>query len=359
MTHTRNTKHPRPGASRLRPNGWKALLTAIMIIALASASAMADSSPAYNFLNIPTSTRIYGLGGVNITTIDDNIETIDQNPALLGPEFEMQASFNYMRYIGESNFAGLRFANSVGEQSAWAIGLQYFGYGTLKETDAAGNILGDFSPKDVSFSGAYSHNLSERWRGGFNLKFLYSTYGDYTAFALATDLGVNYYDPDRDLSFSAVVANLGGQIKRFDEAYDRLPVDVRLGWAQSFGTFPVRFSITAWNLTRWNLPYVDPGDGTTTSEAKIVDNFKSNLFRHLVFGADLIPSEKFNLGIGYNYKTRTDMATYSRNFLSGFSLCAGLKVSSCNLGIALAQPHAGASTFMFNIGLNLTQLMNR
>lgn len=321
--------------------------------------ALADSSPAYNFLNVTSSTRIYGLGGINITTVDDDVNSIDQNPALLGPEFEMQASFNYMHYIAGSNFAGLRFANRAGDNGAWAAAIQYFGYGSVKETDVNGTVTGDFSPKDVSFSGAYSHNLGERWRGGFNIKMLYSAYADYTAFALATDLGVNYYDPERDLSFSAVVANLGGQVKRFDEAYDRLPVDIRLGWAQSFGTFPVRFSVTAWNLTRWNLPYVDAGDGSAGSEPVVKDSFGSNLMRHLIFAADIIPSEKFNLGIGYNYKTRTDMSGYSRNFLSGFSLCAGLKVNSCNIGVALAQPHSGATTFMFNISLNLTQLLNR
>ena len=63
-----------------------------------------DSSPAYNFLNIPSSSHIYGLGGVNITLIDDDINLIDQNPALLGPEIDMQAGLNYMHYVGGSNF---------------------------------------------------------------------------------------------------------------------------------------------------------------------------------------------------------------------------------------------------------------
>lgn len=40
-----------------------------------------DSSPAYNFLNIPSSTHIYGLGGINISTVEDDIELSDQNPA--------------------------------------------------------------------------------------------------------------------------------------------------------------------------------------------------------------------------------------------------------------------------------------
>ncbi len=46
----------------------------------------ADGSTAYNFLNITSSSRIYGLGGVNISIVDDDINSIDQNPGLLGPE---------------------------------------------------------------------------------------------------------------------------------------------------------------------------------------------------------------------------------------------------------------------------------
>ena len=45
--------------------------------------------------------------------------------------------------------------------------------------------------------------------GGIELKGIYSSYADYSAFALATDLGINYYNPDRDLSLlGVVVANL-------------------------------------------------------------------------------------------------------------------------------------------------------
>lgn len=342
----------------IRSSFNRAAAVAVLLIGAVFSASAEGSSPAYNFLNVTSSARIYGLGGINITTVDDDINVIDQNPALLGPEFDMQLGLNYMRYIGDSNFAGVRFGNRASERSAWAVGLQYFGYGSITGTDEIGNLTGDFSPKDVNINATYSHDISENMRGGITLKGLYSTYGDYSAFAVATDLGINYYNPDRDQSFSVVVANLGGQIKRFQDAYDRLPIDLRLGWSQSFGHLPIRFSVTAWNLTRWHLPFYETGDGSSTEEFKIKDTFMSNLMRHLVFAADFIPSEKFHVSIGYNYKTRTDMSTYARNFLSGFSIGAGLNVKSFKLGLAYAQPHSGASTFMFNISTNLTELIH-
>lgn len=315
-----------------------------------------DASSAYTFLNISSSSKIYGLGGVNISLVDDDLMSTDCNPALLGPEMTGQIGLNYMHYIGGSNFAGLRYAHSAGEHGAWSASVRYFGYGSMKETLPDGSIVGEFSPKDVAFGATYSRDIYGRWRGGITLRGLYSAYADYSAFAISTDLGVNYYDEERDLSLSMVIANLGGQVKRFNHSYDRLPLDVRLGWSQSFGSFPVRFSVTAWNLTKWKLPYLDAGDGTSEPEMK--DSFKSNLFRHLVFGADLIASPNYYIGLGYNYKTRTDMSTYSRSFLSGFSLCGGINVRSFAVGVAFAQPHTGATTFMLNLTCRLDDLLH-
>ncbi len=332
-------------------------LSAVML--LTTAAHAADGSTAYNFLNITSSSKVYGLGGVNISLVDDDLGIVDQNPALLGGEMDNQILLDYMHYLGGSNFAGLRYARQAGDHGAWSAAIRYFGYGSMKETLPDGSAIGTFSPKDLSFSGAYSHDITERLRGGIDLKMIYSSYADYTAFAISTDLGINYYDSERDLSLSAVVANLGGQVKRFNDSYDRLPFDIRLGWSQSFGSFPVRFSITAWNLTKWHLPFTETGDGSDSAEPKIKDSFSSNLFRHLVFGADLISNPNFYLGIGYNYKTRTDMSTYSRSFLSGFSLAGGIRVKSFNVGVAFAQPHSGATTLMLNLSCNINDFLNK
>lgn len=335
----------------------KTILVAILLFLPALSAQAQDGSAAYNFLNVTSSARIYGLGGMNITLVDDDIAVADQNPALLGGEMSGQIALNYMRYIGDSNFAGFRYAHSAGEHAAWSAGLQYFGYGSMKEALPDGSVVGSFSPKDVSFGGSYSHDITDRLRGGIALKGVYSSYAEFSAFAISTDLGLNYYDPDNDLSLSLVVANLGGQVKRFNESYDRLPFDIRLGWSQTFENFPLRFSVTAWNLTKWHLPYIDNGDGTSMTEPVVKDKFMSNLFRHLVFGVDLISNPNYYISLGYNYKARTDMSTYSRSFISGFSLGGGLKVKNFGIGLAFAQPHTGASTFMFNLSCNINEFL--
>jgi hypothetical protein len=43
--------------------------------------------------------------------------------------------------------------------------------------------------------------------------------------------------------------------------------------------------------------------------------------------------------------------------LSGLSLAAGMNVSHFSFGVALAQPHSGATTFMLNLTYDLNNLI--
>ena len=334
------------------------ILMAALIVALQLLAEDGPKTTAYNFLNVPSSSHVYGLGGHNLTIIDDDINLIEQNPALLGPEFDHQVGINYMRYIGETNFAGLRYGQGVSEHGAFAVGVQYFGYGNIQGAAIDGTKTGTFSASDIAFSLSYSHDISDRFRGGITLKYLYSKYEDYSAGAVAADLGVNYYDPDHEFSASLVAKNLGGQVKKFNEYKDNLPWDIQVGVSKMLGHAPLRLHITAYELTRWNSPYYKIEDVNNPNSGLIKkDSFGSNLLRHLVFGVDVLPTDNIYLGIGYNYRTRTDMATYKRDFMSGLSVGAGLKVRAFGIGAAFARPHTGASTFMFNLTTSIGELL--
>ena len=133
-----------------------------------------DGTTAYEFLNVSPSSHVYGLGGHNLTIIDDDINLVEQNPALLGPEFDHQVGVNYMKYIGSTNFTGVRYGQGLTEHSAFAVGIQYYGYGSMTETDAQGSILVKFNASDINFNVTYSHDIATNIRGGITLKYLYS-----------------------------------------------------------------------------------------------------------------------------------------------------------------------------------------
>ena len=324
-----------------------------------SISALAqDGTTAYQFLDVPVSSHVYALGGHNISIIDDDINLVEQNPALLGKEFDHQVGLNYMRYIGSTNFMGARYGQGIGEHGAFGVGIQYYGSGKMDATDVSGAITGSFNASDMAFTLTYSHDISDRLRGGISVKYIHSSYETDSAGAIAADLGINYYNPDNELSLSLVAKNLGGQVKKFNDKTDKLPWDIQIGVSKGLGSSPFRLSLTAFNLTKWKSPYYEPSDKNNTSSDLVKkDKFASNLFRHLVFGLEYMPSERIYIAAGYNYKTRTDMSTYKRNFLSGFSIGGGMKVKAFGFGVAFAQPHSGATTFMFNLTTSIGELM--
>lgn len=335
----------------------KSLLLSAAILLPCAIARGEHSSDAYGFLNVATSSHVCGLGGNNICIIDDDVTLADQNPALIGPELDKQVAVNYMYYMGTGNFAGVRYGMGAGEHSGWAFGMRYLNYGKFDGYDETGTSIGSFTPTDIIFEGSYARDISDRWRGGANLKMVYSNYEQYSAFAVAVDLGVNYYDPDHDLSFSVVLKNMGGQVKRFDERYNRVPFDIQIGYMQSIGNSPIQISITANNLVRWRIPYYSY-DKDSEEYLKEKNNFFSNFFRHLIFGLQYQPSEKFYVDLAYNYKTRSDMTSFNQNFFSGFSVGAGFKVKGFSAGVAYGMPHKSASTLMLNLACSIGELLH-
>lgn len=311
-------------------------------------------STSYDFLDIPSSSFVFGMGGANVSTVHSDIDLAPQNPALIGPENDKELKLGYMHYYGSSNFASVRYGMAAGSRGAWAAGMRYLNYGHFQGYDLDGNATGTFTVQDLVIEGTYSHDFTYRLRGGINVKMIYSAYEQYSAFALAADLGLCYYDENHELSVGLALKNMGGQLKRFEDRYNRLPFDVELGLTKGFRE-SFYLSITAWHLTKWRLPYYVHENG---NETQMTDpGFFRNFFRHLVFGLEYSPSDKFYLTLGYNYKTASDMAAYQRNFFSGFSLGAGFKVKAFSVGAAFAMPHKGAASILLNLGLDITELL--
>ncbi len=102
------------------------------------------------------------------------------------------------------------------------------------------------------------------------------------------------------------------------------------------------------------MGYYDHKEG---EETELKSNFGKNLFRHLIFGLQYQPNERFYVDLAYNYKMRSDMSNYQRNFFSGFSVGLGFKARTFSIGAAYAMPHKSASSILLNVGLNISELL--
>jgi len=299
-----------------------------------------DGKSAFDFLQLPYSARASAMGGTNISVIEKDPSLVFQNPGFLGPEMDMGLNVSYLMYIADINAASAIFTKAAGERGAWGFGVNYLDYGNIKETTVENIIIGDMSIKDISVNGFYAHDITERIRGGIAGKFIYSSLGDeYTSIGLGVDLGLTYYNPDRDFSLGLTAKNLGGQLTAYIEDRSPMPWDVQLGMTKRLAHAPIRFSITATKLNKWES-YNLKGEK---------DPFIKNLAKHFILGVDLIPSDNFWLAVGYNIKRSSDMALDEGNKMGGLSGGVGIRISSFEVGAAVAQYHPAATSFMVSI----------
>jgi len=301
---------------------------------------------AFDFLQLPASVRASALGGTNVSVIENDLSLIFQNPAFLGPEMDLTFSAGFLSYIADINMGNVAFAKALGERSAFGAGFIYTNYGKMLETTSDNIILGDLNATDISGNIFFSRDLSEKIRGGVSAKFIYSNYEYNTAIGLGVDLGLSYYNRDKNLSVGLAGKNLGRQIKAYETELANLPWDIQFGISQKLSHAPVRYSITGVYLNQWQF-YNLQGEK---------DAFTTNLLKHLVFGVEFLLTDNFWVGIGYNTKRASDLHLSEGNKFSGFSAGAGLKVKAFAFGCSIGQYHPSASSLMFNISTSLAEM---
>lgn len=315
----------------------KALFVTVMALAfLTKATAQNDSQTGYNFLRLPVSAHAAALGGDNVSVIDDDESLIFNNPALLSSVTDKSLNLNYMTYMEGAKTASASFNRVVTDRASWAVSAQYLDYGKMKERDENNADLGEFSAKDLSFAGYFSYLLTDRISGGITAKFLASYIADYNSLAVGVDLGLNYYDPDKEWSLSLVLKNLGGELKAYEEDYNRMPFDVQLGVSKRFVNTPLRLHATLVDL---NHPH-----------------YKA--INHVVIGADALLSDNFWIGMGYNFRLADEMKVASSDGKSsshsaGLSLGAGLTLNRFKAAASWGKYHVSSSSVVISIAYSM------
>jgi hypothetical protein len=310
-----------------------------------------EGNSAFTYLLLPSSARVSALGGDNISIIENDLSLIYQNPGFLGLEMDRTLNVNYLSYVGDVAVGSVTFAKALRGRSAWGIGVNYSNYGKMLETTKDNEILGDLNASDICTNIFFSSDLTETLRGGVAAKFVYSNYWHNTAIGLGVDLGISYYNRDKDLSIGLVGKNLGRQVKAYEEELLNLPWDIQLGFSQRLGHAPIRYSITAIYLNRWKF-YDLEGEK---------ESFSKNLLKHLVFGVEFLPTENFWIAVGYNTKRGADMSltlndNSNGNKWAGFSIGAGLKVKAFSIGCSVGKYHPAATSFILSVSTSLAEM---
>ncbi len=315
----------------------------ILLTALATLACRAqESTSVFNFLSLPSSAHATALGGRNTSLIEDDASLIFQNPALMSNVSSNMLNLNYLTYMRGCNAGGASYARTAGERGTWGLGAQFVSYGSMDETLATGEVIGSMSALDFALSGLYSYNLSDKWAAGATGKLIYSKYASYTSFAMAVDLGLNYYDTEHDFSLSFVAANLGGQIKAFGEEHERLPFDLSVGFTKRIAHAPLRVSLTMDNFTHWNSKYF--------YNAEKEPSFGRILMNHFNLGVDILPIDILNIALGNNFRRAYEMKAAGSSHAAGLTVGAGVNIKKFKLGVSYAKYHISAPSLNVSLG---------
>lgn len=244
-------------------------LTALLIAALASGMNLAagdfnsgaKGTTGAAFLTMGMGARAVGMSGA-YSAVAADASAVSWNPAGLVRAPELSVMFMHASYLADISFDYLSFAHSNGS-TAFGGSVAYLNGGNVEHTDAAGNSLGNFQPRD--YAGALSYAADLEVLGAEKGKYSFGVSGRYISSKLIESAGAFAFDAGlaartsidgKVLRLALVAQNLGSGMK-FDKESDPLPMTFKAGGALNMSKDWLLSADVA--ASRGNAPYVCAG----------------------------------------------------------------------------------------------------
>ena len=306
-----------------------------------------STAQSFSFVNTPSSARLAALGGVNVSLADRDVNLFSSNPAINKDTLNGFASANYHFYLADVGQASFAIRPVIGSLGGVNIGIQHMGYGKIKGYDATGAEMGEFSSGETAlFIG--KHFQSNAFRFGANIKTIFSNFAGYRAAALALDFGGLFVHPKQNLTVGLAIKNVGFTISDFaEDSSSKLPFDVQVGTTFKPEHMPFRFSLTAFDLTDYNV-YENE-----TDKPSEVDK----VMRHLNVGAELLLSKNVNVLFAYNFRKRQELRLEEISGGAGLSFGLSMRIKKMELVVNRASYGPGQAVYGFTLSANLQQMI--
>lgn len=337
--------------------------TATFILPLSALKAQTiGGNSTFNFLKLSNAPQVSALGGINISNQNKDASPAFNNPALLRDSMHTQltAVFNSF-FAGIGNYHVYYVHHSEKVNTNFAAGVNFFNYGKTTQTDAAGNMLGNFRPVDYVVQLSAAQHFKEQWHYGITLKYISSSYAQYKSNGIAADFGVTYTDEKNLLQIGFTAKNMGTQINAYGLQKEDLPFDVQLGISKRLEKIPLQFSITAHHLHQFDIRYADTSfDTNPLVENNTHKKFTADkILRHLVFATQFYIGDKIELSLGYNHLRRSELKiSTAGNGLNGLSAGLGVLFNKIQLRYARAYYQNTSAYNQLGISIKMNEYFN-
>lgn len=348
--------------------------------------AQIGGSHTYEFLNLLTSARTASLGGNTISIKDNDLNLAYQNPSLLDSSMNKELALNIINYFAGIKYGDVSYAMNSKEKGTYSVAIHFVRYGDFPETYSNGDLSGKtFTGGEYAFNlgwGKQLNNINEWGLSkkldslffiGANVKFIYSSLADYYSFGIAADIAATYYNPKQQFTTALVVKNFGRMFKTYiKDSVEPLPFEIQIGISQKLDKAPLRFSIVAQHLEKWDLTYnnpnntnvsLDPATNQPISQSEDFWNstkkYADKVMRHVVLGGEVLITKNFNLRFGYNYQKRKELGVTTKMAMAGFSGGFGFKISKFRLSYGMAIYSLAGTSHYFSVSTNLSEFYSQ
>ncbi len=318
------------------------------------------------FLRLPTGPHVSALGGINVSNPDKDISLAMQNPSLMRPGLHNNLGLNYNAYYSGISLANLQYGYHLPKlQTSFLLGVQYLNYGNFVRTDNLGISNGDFKANEYAVTIGASRRYKDKWRYGASVKYAQSTLADKNAYAALADVGITYMDTTNLVTVGAVAKNMGVMLKKYNgnNPGEPLPFDLQIGITKRFRYVPLRLLTTVHHLYEWDIRYDDPAlaqnnnlFGNVDSNAKPKTYFADKLFRHFIFGAEILIGKRLLVTASYNHLHRSEMVLKDKTGMAGFAYGLGIDLNKFQVNFARSHYHIAGAYNEFGLTMSLNKL---
>lgn len=233
------------------------LAALVMFVAGVSPSASAQSTvndisvvtTAVPFLRISPDARSGGMGDVGIATSADAYSGFWNLGKTPFAKANTNIGVTYTPWLTDLGLndvylASLQGYHKLDEMQAISIGLRYFSLGSIQFTDANGNQLNNFRPREYTVEAGYSRKLGDKSGLGIGLRYISSDLAGGTVNGISYKKGtsvagdLHYFhnglkDNGSGFNWGATLTNLGGKISYTEDQTqkDFIPANLGIGGA--------------------------------------------------------------------------------------------------------------------------------
>ncbi len=371
------------------------IITIITLTANAQTNSINVVTTAVPFLRISPDARSGGMGDVGIATAPDANSSFWNQAKIPFALSKASIAVSYTPWLKGLGLTDVYLASVAGyyqldENQAISSSLRYFSLGNIQFTDALGNDLSTYRPREFGFDVGYSRKLSDKLGLGIALRYINSSLASGTfngqsykaGSAVAGDISLFHdgtgSDPNASgLNWGITLHNLGSKISYTNDATqkDYIPANLGIGIAYTKVFDETSKATFALDINKLLVPTPPVITGNTSTDSANVAKYRNkgvvsswvSSFGdapgggseelkevQVSLGAEYMYNNQFAFRAGYFYEAPTKG---NRQY---FTIGAGINYSMIGINLSYLIPSGGgvnrnplANTVRFSLIFNL------